>query len=173
MQTQKLLNCGAVFAENAGKADSDGVELELVSVPLDNLEVVLAGSYNRAVLSADEPNLGGVKGDQLPGVPRFTAHASLNYFFSAFGDKSAFTNVNVQYIGDSYMGFDQSASRELESHTVGNISVGLTSDAWTAALFINNVADETGTVFINDNILGEWHTLIRPRTVGIKLSWLF
>lgn len=173
MQTQKLLNCGAGFAENAGDADSAGVELELVSVPLENLQLAFTASYNRAELSDDVPNLGGVKGDRLPGVPRLTAHASLNYSFPAFGDKSAFTNVNVQYVGKSYMGFDQSASPELAAYTVGNISVGLTSDAWTAALFINNVADKMGTVFINDNILGEWRTQIRPRTIGVKMRWHF
>ena len=137
------------------------------------MKLFLAGSYNRAELSEDVPNLNGMKGDRLPGVPRVTARAGASYSFPAFRDKMAFINADLQYVGNSYMGFDSSIARELPAYTVGNLRIGLESDTWSAALFIKNLADETGAVFINDNTLGEWLTQIRPRTVGVNMNWRF
>ena len=173
VQTQKLLNCGAGFVENAGAADSDGIELEAVLSPIESVELFLAGSYNQAELTEDVPNLNGMNGDRLPGVPRVTARAGASYLFPAFGNKTASVTIDLQYVGNSYMDFDSATSPELPAYTVGNLRFGLESDSWTATLFVNNVADETGTVFINDNILGEWLTQIRPRTVGVSINWRF
>jgi iron complex outermembrane recepter protein len=173
MQTQQLLACGAGFVENAGAADSDGVEFEAVLAATERVEVFLAASYNRAELSDNVPNLNGMKGDRLPGVPRSTARAGASYGFPVAGRKTAFIHADIQYVGDSYMGFNQQASRKLPAYTVGNLRVGLESDSWTATLFIHNLADESGAVFINDNILGEWLTFIRPRTIGASINWRF
>lgn len=173
MQTQKFLNCGAGFVENAGDADSDGVELELVTLPHDNVEVFVSGSYTRAELSEDVPNLGGVTGDRLPGVPRLAARAAVEFAYPALDSGAMLWRADLQYVGDSYMGFDRSTSRRLPAHWIMNASATVLRDGWSATLFIDNAADETAAIFINDNVLGEWQTPIRPRTFGLRLNWQF
>jgi len=173
MQTAKFLNCGTGFFENAGRAESYGVELELLSRPTDAFEYDVAASYNVAELSEDVPNLGGVKGDRLPGVPRLTISAGVRFFFTTIGNMNPSIGADAQYVGKSYMGFNSTMSRELPAYTVANLRFGLQSKTWSATLFAHNVFDETGTLFINDNVLGEWVTQIRPRTVGVSLNWQF
>ena len=173
MQTSKLLNCGVGLIENAGAVDSDGIEVELVSRPLDNVDIIVAASYNDPTLSEDVPNLGGSAGDRIPGVPRFTANFGMSYYFSAFGDREAFIHGNYSYVSNSFSEFDRTISRELPSYSVANFRIGVNTQHWSTALFVNNVFDERGILFVNDNILGQWVTATRPRTVGINTTWRF
>ncbi len=173
MQTSKLLNCGVGLIENAGAVDSDGIEFELVSRPVENLEVVMAASYNDAELREDVPNLDGRAGDRVPGVPRFTAHIGATYFFSAFGSREAFIEGDYRYVSNSFNNFDRAISRELVSYNISNFRVGVKTRQWSTALFVNNVFDERGILFAEDNILGRWVTVTRPRTVGITATWHF
>lgn len=173
MQTSKLLNCGVGLIENAGAVDSDGIELELVSRLVDNFEFIMGASYNDAELREDVPNLGGRSGDRVPGVPELTAHLGATYYFSAFGGREAFVDGDYHYVGESYNNFDQSISLELPSYNISNIRIGLNTQQWSTALFINNVFDERGILFAEDNILGRWVTATRPRTVGLSTTWRF
>ena len=142
-------------------------------MPLENVEVVVSGSYVRAELSEDVANLGGASGDRLPGVPRLTARTGLVYSFPAPGNGTISLHADLQYVGDSYMGFDRSTSRRLPAHWLANASVTFRRNSWSAALFIDNATDETAAIFINDNLLGEWQTPLRPRTVGVRLKRRF
>ena len=173
MQTSKLLDCGVGLRENAGAADSDGIEFELVSRPVDSVDIILAASYNKAELSEDVPNLGGSAGDRIPGVPRFTANLGVSYYFPAFGDREAFIHGDYRYVSNSFSEFDRTISRELPSYSIANFRVGLSTEQWSTALFIKNIFDERGVLFVNDNILGQWVTATRPRTVGVSTNWRF
>jgi len=173
MQTSKFLNCGAGFIENVGDAKSDGVEFELVSHPSDSIDIILAASYNEAELDKDVPNLGGVAGDRIPGVPRFTANAGISHFFTLFGDQDAFIHADYQYVGSSFNEFGQAVRQELPSYDLVNFRVGVHTQHWSTAVFLNNVFDERGLLFARSDILGDWVTGTRPRVVGISTTWTF
>ena len=171
MQTQKFLNCGSGFIENAGAAVSKGLDFELLVAPLDSLELVMAAGLNNAELSEDVPNLGGTDGDRIPGVPRITARVGARMRFPLFA-REAYAQADVQYVGNSYVGFT-TMSPKLPPYTIVNLRLGVDLDNWSAAVFVNNVADEDGALFINDNPLGQWLAPIRPRTVGLNVNWRF
>ena len=172
MQTMKFLNCGSGFIENAGAAESQGIEFELQATPLDSLELAFAAGLNDAELSEDVPNLNGTSGDRVPGVPRVTARASARLMLSAFTIRDAYAQVDLQHVGNSRMDFAPS-SPEIPSYTIANLRLGLDRDSWSAAVFVNNATDERSALFINDNPLGSWVSPLRPRTVGVNVNWRF
>lgn len=172
MQTMKFLNCGSGFIENAGEAESTGIEFELQATPLDRLELAFAASFTDAELSENVPNLNGSRGDRVPGVARVTARASARLLFAALANRNAYAQLDLQHVGDSRMEFAPS-SPQIPSYTIANLRFGVDRDSWSAAVFVNNVADEDSALFVNDNPLGSWVSPLRPRTVGLNLNWRF
>jgi outer membrane receptor protein involved in Fe transport len=173
MQTSKFLGCGAAIIENVGKATSDGVEFELVSRPSESTDLNVAVSYNEAELAVDVPNLGGVAGDRIPGVPRFTANAGISYFFTVFGHRDAFVHADYQYTGSSYSEFSEALRQKLPSYSLLSLRIGIAMNRWSAALFVNNALDERSLLFARSDLLGDWVTATRPRVVGVSAQWRF
>jgi len=172
MQTQRFLNCGIVYAENAGNSTVDGVELEFIIDPTDSFNIILAASYTDAALKEDVPNLGGSEGDRIPGVPRFTGNVGLSYFFPAFG-RRAFIRGDYQYVSNSYTEFDPTIRYELPDYQIANLRIGIEGEQWTATLFAHNVFDERGILIVDDNVLRRSETATPPRAIGISASWKF
>ena len=173
LQTMNFLNCGTGFFQNAGAASNNGFEMQYVSRPTASFEYTVAASYIDAKLSEDVPNLGAAEGDRLPGVPHTTASASATYSFAERTGHSYSVGLAVQYVGSSSMDFGAATSRRLPAYATVDLRSELDAGAWTLTAFVNNLFNERGVVFINDNILGEWQTIIRPRTVGVGLEWRF
>ena len=55
---------------NAGSAESDGVEVSLMFLPVERLKLSLTGAYTDAKLTEDALLVGGSDGDKLPYTPR-------------------------------------------------------------------------------------------------------
>jgi iron complex outermembrane recepter protein len=66
---------------NAGKAETNGVELTTGFEPIKNLRFSINGAYTDATLSNNAPSLGGRAGDRLPNVPVYSASAMVDYYF--------------------------------------------------------------------------------------------
>jgi iron complex outermembrane recepter protein len=81
IQVSKVVNnIGALV--NAGKAETNGVELTIGFEPIKNLRFGINGAYTDATLSNNAPSLGGRAGDRLPNVPVFSASGTVDYYFS-------------------------------------------------------------------------------------------
>jgi hypothetical protein len=105
-------------------------------------------------------------------VPRFTANLGVSYFFPVFGHEG-FIHGNYQHVSNSYNVFDQTVRRELPAYDITNIRIGLNTQHWSSALFINNVFDERGILVVEDDIIGQWVTATPPLTIGISATWTF
>ena len=172
IQTQRFLDCGITFSENAGDSTVDGVELEFIIDPTDSFNIILAASYTDATLKEDVPNLGGSDGDRIPGVPKFTGNVGLSYFFPAFG-RRAFIRGDYQYVSNSYTEFDPAIRHELPAYQIANLRLGITGEQWTATLFAHNVFDERGILTVEDSVLRRAETATPPRAFGISASRTF
>src|SRR6266550_3846473 len=81
IQVSKVVNnIGALV--NAGKAETNGVELTTGFEPIKNLRFGINGAYTDATLSNNAPSLGGRAGDRLPNVPVYSASATIDYYFT-------------------------------------------------------------------------------------------
>jgi iron complex outermembrane receptor protein len=115
------------------------------------------------------PLAGMREGNRLPTSPELQASASIGYQQPVFSALEGFAVFSVQYVGSSFTQLaDQEPGfgcvgcagspriitigdptitsirydNELPSYEIGNLRVGVRSDTWETALFINNIWDE-------------------------------
>ncbi|MBT8106944.1 MAG: TonB-dependent receptor, partial [Gammaproteobacteria bacterium] len=58
-------------------------------------------------------------------------------------------------------------------YTLANLAFGVVKDAWSAELFIDNVSDEKGAMYVDTQNFTPKVVTNRPRTVGLRLSYDF
>lgn len=172
LQTDKFLQCGTSFTENAGAARNEGLELQLEAAMPQGTRLSLGVAYVDARLSEDVPNLNAQTGDRLPAVPRFTAHLALSHPFTAFGN-DARAQLNHTFTGSSYNGFNRSTSQKLGAHHTTAAALQLEINSWSFEFFARNIFDSRGKRFVLDNVLGNQIVTQRPRIVGLGVGRTF
>ena len=62
---------------------------------------------------------------------------------------------------------------EIDSYFMANITAGVSTDTWSAELFINNLTDERAEVSRNFVFDVQSVTYAQPRTLGVRMSFDF
>jgi len=177
--------------QNAGKAQTKGVEWDLNWAMTDDFTLTFAGSYNDATLEQDfvridEDNLGTVaapKGTKMPYVPEWQLTAIGRYNFNV-GDLPMFGQFAVSYSDDNWNILETDNRFLIPSATVLNLTAGIEKEKWSLTLYANNVTDErmvtdifnadyypyTGITYSGYDYV---ETPIRPRSYGIRWSQRF
>jgi outer membrane receptor protein involved in Fe transport len=172
MQTSKFLDCGTTFVQNAGKARSDGVEVEFSTQLTERFLLSLAANYNDAELREDVPSLDARAGDRLPGTPRYSASAVFSYQFNVLG-RDAHLDGSIQHVGESYDLFNVELREELPAHTLANARVGLADGPWLYSLYVDNLFDERGIVGYENDVIRHSLNATPPRTIGFSARRTF
>ncbi len=177
------------FIANAGDAVSKGLELELVALPVDNLDLRLTMSFQDSKIDQIGPEasfLSGAKvGDTMPGTADFLASFNLQYLWELSSPWDLLGQFGAQYVGDSPNRFSNGTATGLpnpdfainESYTNVNASLSLLKDQWMVSLYVQNLTN-------NDNIIldtgavalasGENHFItLQPRTIGVRINYQF
>ena len=115
-------------------------------------------------------------GTELPRVPDLKWNVSSRYNFSVMGFDS-FIQGAYTHTGESYnllYGTSSTRTRDKqEDYQIMNLAFGMETDSWSAELFVKNVTDERGQVFINGASYDSRITSNRPRTVGLRFRQKF
>jgi iron complex outermembrane receptor protein len=131
------------FVDNAD-AKYLGAELEVVSRPVDNFDLLLNASW----IDAEISNLGvadGVFRDVEPTlIPDWQVGGLARYTWPALllgGDVSA--QMDFNYVSDRPSNIRNFTSHVLEEYVIGNARLSWTSadDHWTVTAFVNNLSD--------------------------------
>jgi len=179
VQQGETLPCSYQITENAGGAVVHGGELEIDSIVARHLQLSGGVGYTKAVLDADAPNLGGLKGQQLENVPLWNANASAKYLFTPMSGYDAFLRADGQYVGESYPDFDRTDPATFQrAYALMDLRSGLIHDAWEADLYMTNVFDKQAALseFLSDNYSATTRVRMftnQPRTTGLSLRWKF
>ena len=157
---------------NAGKAQSEGVELEFQGRLTENLQVDISASYGESTLEEDSSI--GSKGDNLPGSADFNASLGLQYDFS-LANLDSFARVDYAYIGEYYSNVSETG---LPAGGFGqiNLKTGVAFDQVAVNLFVNNLTNDDGLTWVDSiNALFGMNRAyrIRPRTVGFNVNYQF
>ena len=72
------------YSFNAGKAHSEGAEVELTAIPAPGLELTFAETYDEAQLDSVTPGAAAAKGETLPFVPKYKTSLGAQYTFPIF-----------------------------------------------------------------------------------------
>ncbi len=179
---------------NAGKARSQGAELELTWAPTDELLVTAGYSYTDADLSEDvQLPVGGqlapgagFKGDPLPGVSDQQFSGTVDYRWPLEGSRALLLHLDASYRSEFPFRLSQQAAnyRVFDGFWMVNASVGLElSENLQVLFFARNLGNEEGiTAWARPTFMGNsggpppeysYEFLQRPRTLGLRLAWQY
>lgn len=161
-------------------ADSDvtanGVEATLTLQPTSALNLVATAAYSRSELDDDDPPLGGLSGEQLPGIPEWTFSLSGDYDFM-LGSLDAFVGGGVAYQDSRKTSFKgggaiapANANFDVDDYVTADLRTGVKFGRYRLSLYATNLFDKYGfqratTVGTQGNA-----TILRPRTIGAVFS---
>lgn len=177
--------CNNARIDNAGKARIQGVEAEVVLRPIPALQFNLSFNYNDAELTEDQPKATGtgngtegLKGDDIPGVPRTSSSAGAQYSFPIRNASlEGVLRGDYSYVGSSKTAFRPTdpTYREQPSYALTNVRFSLVGASWEASLFMNNVFDERAEVtrLVFSQTRPDIVITNRPREVGISVAKSF
>jgi len=175
------------LTDNVGNAESDGFEIEGSYLINENWDINFGLSSIDAELTEpyyirEADALAGLppqapSGTELPRVPELKWNLSTRYNFR-FMEMDAFVQASYTHTGESYniLYGPTPPTRDRnkqDSYNVGHISFGVERDTWSAELFVKNVGDERGEVFINGATYDSRVTIPRPRTIGLRFRQRF
>ena len=159
---------------NVGTAESNGFEADFQVLLTDNWNLSGAVSFLDSELTQDyrrnplSPTPDAAAGTALPRVPETKWNLSTRYSFN----NDWYLQGTYVYTGDSFNtlfdgGTIATELRTQPSYQILNAGVGLDREKWAAELYVRNLTDERGTVWIN---AVNWDSRVmtnRPRTVGL------
>ena len=171
------------FITNAGEAESDGIELEILADIGGNLEL----GFNVAVqdaritqLSGQEAIMTGAEMGSSLVSPDLQLSGHFKYTVALDSGNEAFARLGYSYTDELPNGFPNGVGTpgtlnpfyaETDAWSKVDFSLGWTSDKWSLALYGENILDNDDSTFImQQNFFANKHMTPRPRTFGIRVS---
>ena len=172
---------GLAYLANGGTARSSGFEFSTLYSPVAGLRLGFNGAYTDAKLTEDVPSLGGVNGDRLPEIPKWSASATADYSWPVFAEWSGRVGGGLRYVGDRFSGLVHAPNSYPEdSYTVLDLNADLSNDRWKVRLFVKNLTDKriyTNLSALPNALTREVNKVtgvpIEPRTIGIGFDAKF
>jgi outer membrane receptor protein involved in Fe transport len=184
---------GYYVTTNAGKARSEGVELELDGKITESLHYGLGYTYDSAKLTADarRPYAPYVviapDGTRLPAAPQNVINASLDYTVHLATGFTLVPHVDAYHQSGTYnqLASTTTAAIPISGYTLWNASVAFNAKAWGVTLFCRNVGNAyaisgvfSEAVFGSapaDGFPGDTsrELITTPRTIGLVAKYRF
>ncbi|MDH3546936.1 MAG: TonB-dependent receptor, partial [Gammaproteobacteria bacterium] len=167
---------------NFPQAELNGVEAQFNWIPADDWEISGTLGWNEAEISKDatlfptEPNpTSVVQGTELPIMPDWKGSLSIEHTLARemFGGQPFF-RVDYTYNGEATSSLEGIQSiifvnpvRTLSNYSITDLRLGIDTDSWSAAFFVDNVFDERASQFLNDRWAQTRSSINRPLTFGV------
>ena len=162
------------FSDNAADAEVFGLEGDVVWLPegIDGLTISGAFSFlDTEITDVLTPTNDVEEGDELAFAPEFQGNLRARYEWE-LGSRGWTAHVmpSVAFSSEAFSDIITINRDRMDSWTVANVSAGISSDGWSAELFMTNVTDERAEVASNFVFDRRRVTVNEPRTIGIRLS---
>lgn len=162
------------FFDNVGDAEIKGLEFDLTWAATEKLNIFGSFSYIDSELVKLPPTITNIvpAGAELPFAPekQWTLGARYEHEFSSF---TGYAQTVVAYTDDRFSSLVEVARFPLESYTEVDASIGARMGNWNGSLYIDNLTGERGQLDIGAPDLIFRVNPIRPRTVGVRVSYDF
>lgn len=175
------LQCGFGFRGNAGKAKSEGIEIEAALRPAEGLSLEAAFGYTDAKFTETVLTTRRAKGDRVPEIAKYTASFAASYDFPLSNAIDGFVYGDYRYIGKSTSGNNANTDpdtgtlipRIRPSYEIVNVRGGVRFGNYEIAAYVKNLTDERAS--LSDNVAaaveapGRARVYINtPRSIGIE-----
>ncbi|MEE8366765.1 MAG: TonB-dependent receptor, partial [Thermoanaerobaculia bacterium] len=193
-------SCSSRLVFNVPEAESKGLELEFAAAPNSSFDFAISASYTDSEVQSEAAgSISGISpGNRLPTVPEFQGAAAATYQWQINSDRLAYLTGVYQHVGSRFTSIGDFAdgfgtvnllsfgantiggpltqdtftfNPELPAYDILNLRLGIATDKWDMALFINNLTDEIAFLALDQ----ERGTRARvgyltnqPRTFGIN-----
>lgn len=170
------------FIGNAGSAEVQGTELDVTTWLGSSFYFTGQLTYlSKKELTEDQVTSDfqaqGQKGDQIPRVPELTAAFAAQYNYETpIPDWYGSIRFEGSYTDDSYTALspNDTSRRFQDSYQIFNARANFRNDLLDLdfTLFVENIFDEEGDVFIGGGSGGEPTSKVtnRPQTVGVQVT---
>jgi outer membrane receptor protein involved in Fe transport len=169
-------------AINVGDAFSRGVETELFSRFTEHWGAQLDYTYDQTKLTSLSPlAFVGLSvpppavGSALPGTPKSTAAATIEYGHVHIGDGELRFAINAHY-QSSLIPALSATIPTVSAYTMLDARVSYTRSHWMTTVYVDNLTNELGINSYNDpSQWGKYYQALvsRPRTVGLTIGYSF
>ncbi|MEI6562671.1 MAG: TonB-dependent receptor [bacterium] len=166
---------GVFYIDNAGKARSEGGELELSVQPLAGLTLFGGVGLLTSEFRADSMSGGmDVSGNELPFAPHMTWNAGADYSQTLTAHYIGF--IRLEGVGTGRYYYDASNVESQDSYTLINARIGVGTRLWRVETWVNNLFDQDIVpiafpyALAPSGYVGENGS---PRTMGLSLSRTF
>lgn len=166
---------------NGGKARVNGLEFSGALRPIPGLTLATNGAYTDGKLKQDTPPAtGGLAGDPLPFVPKFSGAVHADYEFPLSPGLGGFVGASVDYIGRRHTAFNDRHPNgslvAIPGYTEVDLRGGLNFGRVTLEAYARNLFDKRGIIDAFGFAPGNFPnnaaaaSAIRPRTIGLTLT---
>jgi outer membrane receptor protein involved in Fe transport len=190
VQQNLVLNCGYEYTANAGNGRSFGPELEINAKLSANWSLAASASYTDAKITNPSaqfasqiagvaPTCPTVSNCTAPilNVPKDSGSLALVYSTKVLQNYQLTGRISDIYVGTAN---DQAYTYvTLPSYNIANARLGLSSDRWSANLFVNNLTNKVAwNTANNTQFQFNIPALVRistnqPRTFGTEVNYRF
>ena len=170
IQVQVIRGGFALRANAPGGASVRGGELTLTARPASAFTVASTLAYQDAHISEADADLGAIKGERLPNVPRFTTSLTADYELPV-GKVRPTVGGTFRYVSDRRVSFDASSLPQyrLPDYATVDLRAGLTLHPVNVNLFVRNLLDERGQLSVILPQFGNRIAILQPRTIGVTV----
>ena len=174
-----VVDPGPLFATmiiNVGDAEIDGVELDLLAMPVDGLEFGLNAMVLNAETTSDNDLIGVDSGARLPISPELKVSSSLQYTFpNMFFGGNPYARIQYSYYGDSLNGVecntpDCDVPDGQPSYNISDVKLGIEAEAWEVNVYLNNLTDERAVLYRVPPAPPGVARVNRPREFGVGFT---
>lgn len=172
------------FATNVGRASSKGLEAEVTFTPAAGLVLGLNGSLNDAKvteLTASEAAISGAVKDARLASPHVQGSLFGTYSYDLGRGVTGFTSAQIQYVGSFPNGFPNTPGKPgtpsavygfTDAYANVNLQTGVKLRQLSATLYVENLGNSRAVVYIHpENFVYSRDAILRPRTVGVRMSY--
>ncbi len=164
------------FSDNAANAEVKGIEGDFIWAPASVDGLTISGAFSildTEITDVLTPTNDVVAGAELAFAPEFQGNIRARYEWSLDSGLTAHFMPHVGYSADSFSDIVTINRDQMDSWVLIGFTVGVTSDNWAAELYVDNLTDERAEISRNFVFDRERASYVRPRTMGVRVSYDF
>ena len=164
------------FSDNAADAEVMGVEGNFIWIPQSVDGWLVSGAFSLLDTEITEvitPTNDVRAGDELAFAPSFQGNLRARYEWGLENGWLGHVMPSVSFSSKSYSDIITINRDEIDSWFMAGVTAGVTTDTWSAELYVTNLTDERAEVANNFVFDVRRITYAQPRTIGVRLSWDF
>jgi outer membrane receptor protein involved in Fe transport len=164
------------FVSNAADAEVVGLEGDFIWQPQLVEGLSISGGFSlldTEVTKVLIPTNDVVKGDSLAFAPELQTNLQARYEWQLDSGITAHIMPHMVYSDEAYTDIITINRLKLDSWVMFGLTAGLTTDDWSAELYVDNITDERAEVSGSFNYDVQQVTVSRPLTTGVRFAYNF